>query len=158
MADDYNKQPKEFEERVLQIKRVSSKNKGGNKIGFTALVVIGDKKGRVGSGLGKARDVPSAIRKGVTIAKRTIRNVNLRGSTIPHDVDHKYASAQILMKPAPKGSGIIAGGVIRHVVELAGVSDISAKKYGSSNKTSNVRCAIEALEKLKPVIKKDESK
>lgn len=150
VTDEFQKTQSDFEERVLEIKRVSKKNKGGNKIGFTALVVVGDKKGKIGSGLGKAADVASAIRKGVSVAKKNIVTVNLKGSTITHDVKNKYASAQMMMKPAPKGSGIIAGGVVRHVVELAGVSDISAKVHGSSNKTANVRCAIQALQKLKP--------
>ena len=150
-TEEYSKQS-EYEERVLEIKRVSKKNKGGNKIGFTALVVVGDKNGKVGSGLGKASDVPSAIRKGVNVAKRNVVGVNLDGSTIPHEVTHKYASAQLFMKPAPEGSGVIAGGVVRHVMELVGVSDVSAKCFGSSNRTANVRCAIEALAKLKPAL------
>lgn len=146
---DFQKTPSEYEERVLEIKRVSKKTKGGNKIGFTALVVIGDRKGKVGSGLGKASDVPSAIRKGVTVAKRNLVSVSLKGTSIPHDVTKKHSGAKMMLKPAPVGSGIIAGGVIRHVVELAGVSDISAKSFGSSNKLSNVRCTIEALQDLK---------
>lgn len=140
---------KEFEERLIEIRRVSKKNKGGSKMSFSALVVIGNKKGKVGSGIGKARDVPTAIQKAVTKAKRNMIEVKLKENTIPHQVDEKYASAKVLLMPAPRGSGIIAGGTVRSVVELAGIQDISAKMLGSSNKTSNVRCAIAALKKLK---------
>lgn len=147
--DFYEKRNKEFEERVIQIKRVSKKTKGGNKIGFTALVVIGDRKGRVGSGLGKAPDVSSAIQKAIAQAKKNVVTVNLRDNTITHEVEDKYKSAVVFMKPAPEGSGIIAGGAVRDVVELAGVKDVSAKMIGSSNKVCNVRCTISALGKLR---------
>jgi small subunit ribosomal protein S5 len=139
----------EFEERVLEIKRVSKKTKGGNKIGFTALVVVGNRNGKVGGGLGKATDVKSAIRKGINIAKNNLIEVSLKGQSIPHEVSNKFGSTELYMKPAPVGSGIIAGGVIRHVVDLAGIKDISAKMLGASNKTANVYCALEALEKLR---------
>ena len=139
----------EMEERVLNIKRVSKKNRGGNTIRFTALVVVGDKNGSVGTGYGKGRDVTTAITKAVSQAKRDVVNVPVKNGTIAHEVTHKYGSAQIKLKPAPKGAGIIAGGSVRTVVELAGIADISAKMLGSSNKVANVRCAIEALQKLK---------
>lgn len=146
---------KEFEERVVHTKRVSKKTKGGNKPGFTALVVVGNKKGRIGSGLGKAPDIRSAIQKGITVAKKNMVDVNLKGTTIAHRVESKYGAARIMLKPAPEGSGIIAGGVVRDVVELAGVKDISTKMLGSKSKLSNVRCTIEALTKLKETTKKD---
>ncbi len=152
MKPDYDSQPKsEFEERVLHIKRVSKKTGGGNKIGFTALVVIGDRNGRVGGGLGKATDVKTAIRKGISAAKANMISVNMKGQSIPHEVSNKFGSTEVFMKPAPQGSGIIAGGVIRHVVELAGIKDISAKMLGSNNKTSNVTCALQALNKLQKI-------
>jgi len=147
---------KEFEERVYHIKRVSKKTTGGNAIGFTALVVVGDYKGRVGAALGKSKDVSRAIQKAVSKAKDNVVEVNLRDTTIPHEVLHKYAAARVLLKPAPKGSGIIAGGPVRVVLELAGVKDVSAKMLGSSDKLANVRCTIRALTKLKKA--KDEAK
>ena len=147
---------KEFEERVYHIKRVSKKTTGGNAIGFTALIVVGDFQGQVGAALGKSRDVSRAIQKAVSKAKDNVVEVNLKGTTIPHEVIHKYAAARVLLKPAPKGSGIIAGGPVRVVLELAGVKDVSAKMLGSSDKLANVRCTIQALEKLKKA--KDEAK
>lgn len=140
---------KEFEERVYQIKRVSKKNTGGNVIGFTALAIVGDKNGRVGAALGKSKDVSRAIQKALAKAKTEVVSVQLNEDTIPHIVRNKYAAARILLKPAPKGTGIIAGGPIRAVLELAGVKDVSAKMLGSNNKLSNVRCTIKALEKLR---------
>ena len=144
-----NARSTEFEERVLQIRRVSKKTSGGNSIGFTALVVIGDRNGKVGLGYGKATDVATAITKGVTSAKRNMIDVKVTGNTIPHIVTAKFGSAKIIMKPAPKGSGIIAGGSVRTVVELAGIKDISAKMIGSSNKMCNIKGTLEALRKLK---------
>jgi small subunit ribosomal protein S5 len=138
------KQPTEFEERVLQIRRVSKKTKGGNTIGFTALAVIGDKHGRVGVGYGKAPNVADAIAKGVTMAKKDMVTIKITGNTIAHSVISKFGSAKVFLKPAPAGTGIIAGGSIRTVVELAGIKDISAKMIGASNKST-----LEALKKLK---------
>ena len=133
------KTPKEFDERVIQIRRVSKKTKGGNKIGFTALVVIGDKKGRVGSGYGKASDVSTAVQKAITQAKNTVTKIKLKDTTIPHEVEAKYGSAKVKLMPAPRGSGIIAGGSIRTVVELAGIKDISSKMIGFSITKSILR-------------------
>jgi len=107
---------KEFEERVYHIKRVSKKTTGGNAIGFTALVIIGDRKGKVGSALGKSKDVSSAIQKALRRAKENIVKVNLKGNTIPYEISHKYSAAKVLLKPAPEGSGIIAGGPVRAVL------------------------------------------
>ena len=148
MARDYVRQPKEYEERIVQIKRVSKKTKGGNKIGFTALVVIGNRKGKVGSALGKAPNVASAIQKGLAKAKAEIREINLGGDTIPYTIRKKYKASRILFKPAPKGAGIIAGGTVRDVVELVGIKDISAKMLGSNNKKMNIKCTLLALEEL----------
>jgi len=143
------KQISEFDERVLQIRRVSKKTRGGNTIGFTALAVVGDKNGRVGFGYGKAPDVSGAISKAITLAKRDIVNIKVNEGTISHNVSAKFGSAKVLLKPAPKGSGIIAGGSIRSVVELAGIKDISAKMIGASNKMCNIKCTIAAIKKLK---------
>src|SRR3989344_5343866 len=128
---------KEFEERVFQIKRVSKKTSGGNAIGFTALVIVGNKEGKVGAGLGKAKDVSKAIQKGLSKAKENIIDVNIKETTIPHIIEHKYAAAKVLLKPAPKGSGLIAGGTVRVVLEMAGIKDVSAKMLGSNNKMAN---------------------
>jgi small subunit ribosomal protein S5 len=141
--------PSEFEEKVIQISRVSKKTKGGNKIGFTALLVVGNKKGRVGVALGRAPDVLSAIQKGIKKAKRDMIDVPLKGRTIPHPVWIKQGAAQLMIKPAPKGSGVIAGGPVRAVMEAAGVMDVVSKILGSRNKISNVFATMEALRKLK---------
>jgi small subunit ribosomal protein S5 len=144
----YYETPKEFEEKVIQVSRVSKKTKGGNKIGFSVLMVIGDKKGRVGVGLGKARDVSSAIRKAVTYAKKHLIDVPIVNGTIPHDILHKKGAAKILLKPAPEGSGVIAGGAVRSVVEAAGIRNISSKVLGTKNQASNVYATLEALNSL----------
>lgn len=149
---DYNEGPKEFEEKVVQVNRVSKKGKGGNKIGFSVLVVIGDKKGRVGVGLGKAKDVSSSIRKAINYAKKHLINVSIVNGTITSDIYIKRGAAKILLKPAPEGSGVIAGGAVRVVVEAAGIRNISSKVLGTKNQASNVYATLEALrdiEKLK---------
>lgn len=140
---------REFEEKVVQVNRVSKKTKGGNRIGFSVLLVVGDKKGKVGVGLGKARDVVTAIRKGASRAKKTLITVPMRGTTIPHEIRIKCGAAQVLLKPAPPGTGVIAGGAVRAVVEAAGIKDIVAKILGTNNKVSNVYATMEALKKLK---------
>ncbi|OIN88757.1 30S ribosomal protein S5 [Candidatus Beckwithbacteria bacterium CG22_combo_CG10-13_8_21_14_all_01_47_9] len=142
---------KEFDERVMQVNRVSKKTKGGNRIGFSVLMVVGDKKSRVGVGLGKAPDVLSAIKKGVRQAKKNLVTVPLKGTTIPHDIRVKFGAAEILLKPAPAGSGVIAGGAVRAVVEAAGIKDISSKVLGTRNQATNVYAAIKALKLLKGV-------
>jgi len=139
---------KQFEEKVVQIKRVSKKTKGGNKVRFAALVVVGDKKGKVGIGLGKSADVSSAIMKAITYAKKRMITVPIVKGTIAHDVSIKEGAAQILLMPAPEGSGIIAGGAVRSVVEVAGIHSISSKILGTSNKSSNVYATFAALKKL----------
>jgi small subunit ribosomal protein S5 len=139
----------EYEEKVLQIKRVSKKRSGGSTLGFTALVVVGNRAGKVGSGYGKAKDVASAVTKAVAQAKKNITDIKIKGSTIAHEVRSKYGAAYVMLKPAPKGSGVIAGGSVRTVVELAGIKDVSGKMIGANNKITNVRCTIAALKKLK---------
>lgn len=146
--DQYQQGPKEFEEKVIQVNRVSKKTKGGNIMSFSVLMVIGDKKGQVGVGLGKARDVASSIRKGVAYAKKHLIRVPIAGGTIPHDIFIKHGAAKVLLKPAPEGSGVIAGGAVRSVVEAAGIRNISSKVLGTKNQASNVYATIEALESL----------
>jgi len=144
----YNQTPSEFEEQIVQINRVSKKTKGGNKIGFTALAVVGDKKGRVGVGLGKAPDVSSSIRKGIAYAKKHLIKVPLVNGTIPFRIDVKVGAAKIMLKPAPPGSGIIAGGAVRSVVAAAGIQNISSKVLGTENKANNVHATLEALKQV----------
>ncbi|OGD85463.1 30S ribosomal protein S5 [Candidatus Curtissbacteria bacterium RBG_13_35_7] len=139
---------REFEEKVVQVSRVSKKTKGGNRIGFSVIVVVGDKKGRVGVGLGKARDVASAIRKGILLAKKRLITVPLIRGTIPHDIYIKRGAAKVLLKPAPEGSGVIAGGAVRVVVEAAGIRNISSKVLGTKNPASNIYATLEALSSL----------
>ena len=140
---------KEFEERIIKLSRVSKKTTGGNAISFSALVALGDRNGRFGFGLGKAKDVTSAIAKGVKVAQRNMQRVSIRNGTIAHEVRSKKGAAIVFLKPAPKGTGIIAGGVVRQLVELAGIKDISAKMFGSSNKSLNLVATADALSKLK---------
>lgn len=150
-------EPKEFDEKVVSISRVSKKTKGGNKVGFTALVVVGDRKGRVGVALGKANDVLSAIKKGVRKAKKRLIRVPLMGTTIPHAVKIKNGAARLILKPAPEGTGVIAGGSVRAVLELAGIKNVVAKILGTNNKLSNVTTTFVALKRIKSIIalKKD---
>lgn len=140
--------PSEFDEQVVQINRVSKKTKGGNKVGFSALTVVGDNKGRVGVALGKAPDVSSAIRKGINQAKRHMVEVPLVEGTIPFRIDVKVGAARVMLKPAPPGSGIIAGGAVRSVVAAAGIKNISSKMLGTENKISNIYATLEALRRV----------
>jgi small subunit ribosomal protein S5 len=153
--DRRNFEIKEFEETVVDIRRISKKTKGGNTIRFSALVVIGDKNGKVGVGLSKASDVSSAIKKSIESAKRKMIKVPLKGTTIPYSVEEKFSAAKVLLKPAPPGSGIIAGGPMRVVLESAGVRDAVGKILGTKNKISNVYACLKAL---KTIAKIDERK
>ena len=144
----------EYFERVVQVNRVSKKTKGGNKRSLSVLVVVGDKKGRVGVGLGKAAEVQSAVRKATAYAKKHLINVPLKGTTIPHSILVKVGAARVLLKPAPDGTGVIAGGAVRTVVEAAGIHNIVSKILGTENKASNVYATLEALKRLKPVKEK----
>ncbi|KKS96027.1 MAG: 30S ribosomal protein S5, small subunit ribosomal protein S5 [Candidatus Gottesmanbacteria bacterium GW2011_GWA2_43_14] len=139
----------EFSEKVVQVNRVSKKTTGGNKIGFSILVVVGDRKGKVGVGLGKAADVASAVRKGSSYARKHMVKIPLVNTTIPHEIRMKLGAARILLKPAPPGTGIRAGGSVRAVVEAAGIKDIVSKILGTDNKASNVYATFAALQKLK---------
>jgi small subunit ribosomal protein S5 len=145
----YNQEPvKEFEETVVEIRRISKKTKGGNQIRFSGLVVVGNRKGKVGVGLAKARDVRGAIKKASTKAQKHLIKVPLKGTTIPFEVSEKYSAARILLKPAPPGTGIIAGGAMRVVLDLAGVRDAVGKILGTRNKISNVYATFKALKTI----------
>lgn len=143
----------EFEEKVISISRVSKKTKGGNKMGFSVLMVVGDKKGQVGLGLGKANDVASAIKKGIRKAKKKMLMVPLDGTTIPFALTVKEGAGRVMLKPAPTGTGVIAGGPVRAVVEAAGIRDISAKIMGSENQSSSVYATFAALSKIAQIVK-----
>ncbi|MBI2268070.1 MAG: 30S ribosomal protein S5 [Candidatus Blackburnbacteria bacterium] len=139
---------RDFQETVIEINRISKKTKGGNQIRFSALVVVGDKKGGVGVGLSKAPNVVSAIRKAITQARKNMVKIPLKGTTIPFSVRVKYGAARVMLKPARPGSGVVAGGPLRAVFESAGVKDIVAKILGTNNKTSNLYATIEAVRML----------
>lgn len=143
----YNRE--EFQEVIVDIGRVTKVVKGGRRFRFTALVVVGNKNGLVGFGYGKAKEVPDAMKKAVDDAFKNIVEVKLKGSTIPHDVEVKYNSSKILLKPASEGTGVIAGGSARPVVELVGIRDILTKSLGSNNSANVVRATIKALSMLK---------
>jgi small subunit ribosomal protein S5 len=145
----YEKPVSEFTDKVVQIKRVSKKTKGGNQIHFTALVVSGDKKNRVGVGLGKAKSVADAIQKGIKKAQKTLITIPIVNGTISTSITLKFKGALVMIRPGKAGSGLIAGGPVRSVVELAGIKDIVSKIIGSKNKSINVWATLEALSSLK---------
>jgi small subunit ribosomal protein S5 len=148
MARPMNQNQDGMEEKVIQISRVSKKTKGGNTIGFSVVMVVGDKQGKVGVAKGKAPDVVSAIRKGVKKARKRMIDVPLDGTTVPFKVLVKQGAAQLLLKPAPRGTGVIAGGPVRAVLEAAGIRDISSKILGSGNQASNAYATFTALKKI----------
>jgi small subunit ribosomal protein S5 len=141
----------ELEERVVQINRVAKVQRGGRRFNFSAVVVVGDGKGHVGAGMGKAGEVPESIRKGVEDAKKRIIKVNLEGSTIPHEIQVTYGASRVLLRPARPGTGVIAGGGVRAVMEAAGIHDVLTKTIGSTNPVNVVRAALKALEELESV-------
>jgi len=139
----------ELDERVVDITRVAKVLKGGRRFGFRAVVVVGDNNGQVGVGVGKARSVPDAIRKGAARARRDMTSVSLMGTTIPHEVTVKHSGAKVLLRPASRGTGVIAGGGVRAVVEAAGVKDVLSKSLGSDNALNVIMATIEGLRQLR---------
>jgi len=139
----------DFEEAIVNIGRVTKVVKGGRRFRFTALVVVGDKNGTIGVGTGKAKEVPDAIKKALDDAFKSLVKVHLNGSTINHDIEHKYNASRILLKPASEGTGLIAGGAARPVLELAGIKDIIAKSLGSNNPNNLVNATVQALSRIK---------
>ena len=139
----------DFEEAIVNIGRVTKVVKGGRRFRFTALVVVGNKNGTIGFGTGKAKEVPDAIKKAVDEAFKNLTTVSIKGTTIAHDIETKFNASRVLLKPASEGTGVIAGGAVRPVLELAGIQDILTKSIGSNNPGTLVRATVNALASLK---------
>ena len=148
-GDRAPREAEEFEKRMVDIRSVQKTVKGGRILSFSALCVVGDKKGRVGIGTGKAREATNAIEKGFSAAKKNMITVAMEGNTIPHAITMKYGACTVRLMPAKQGTGVIAGGAARPVLELAGIKDITSKNQGSSNKINTVRATFEALKALR---------
>ena len=144
-----NEQISEFKEKLVAVNRVSKTVKGGRNMRFSALMVVGDEKCRVGCGMGKAAEIPEAIRKGLDAAKKEMRTIPLAGTTIPHEVTGVFGTGKVKLLPAPEGTGVIAGGPVRAVLEAAGIRDIVTKSIGSNNKINMVKATLEGLKQLR---------
>ena len=144
-----NEQISEFKEKLVAVNRVSKTVKGGRNMRFSALMVVGDEKGRVGCGMGKAAEIPEAIRKGLDAAKKEMRTIPLAGTTIPHEVTGVFGTGKVKLLPAPEGTGVIAGGPVRAVLEAAGIRDIVTTSIGSNNKINMVKATLEGLKQLR---------
>ena len=142
-------QVSEFKEKLVAVNRVSKTVKGGRNMRFSALVVVGDENGRVGAGMGKAAEIPEAIRKANEDAKKHMVTVPLSGSTVPHESTGYFSTGKVTLIPAPEGTGVIAGGAVRAVLELAGVKDIRTKSYGTNNRINMVKATLEALKQMR---------
>ncbi|MBT4119438.1 MAG: 30S ribosomal protein S5 [Candidatus Peribacter sp.] len=147
-GDRRKKEPSDFEETTLSIDRVTRVVAGGRRMRFRAVVVIGDKKGRVGLGTGKANEVQAAVQKATAVAKRNMIKVPVDDGSIPHEIDHKFKAARIRLIPAREGTGIIAGGALRVVLEHAGIRNVLSKRYGTTNKLVNAQCTMKALMRI----------
>ena len=144
-----DKPEKEFKEKLVAVNRVSKTVKGGRNMRFSALMVVGDEKGKVGCGMGKAVEIPEAIRKGTDAAKKSMFTVPMNGTTIPHEVTGVFGTARVKMLPAPEGTGVIAGGPVRDVLEACGIKNIVTKSIGSNNKINVVRATLEGLKQMR---------
>ena len=151
MANNYDAHGIELQERVVAINRVSKTVKGGRIMKFAALVVVGDGNGTVGFGMGKSNEVPDAIRKGIDDAKKNLHKIALKGTTIPHEITGKFGAGAVLMRPAPEGTGVIAGGPVRAVIEMAGIKNIRTKSLRSNNPCNVVRATMDGLTRLRNV-------
>lgn len=145
---DKDQKDKEFVEKLVTLNRTAKTVKGGRRMSFAALTVVGDKKGRVGYGLGKANDVSEAIKKSIDKAKRNLITVPIKNGTVPHDIIGKYKSSSVLLKPACSGTGVIAGGVVRAIMDAAGATDVLSKSLGSSTSVNVVRATFDAIQKM----------
>ena len=151
MRNDFDRTPSEFKEKVVRIGRVAKVVKCGRNFRFSALVVVGDENGRVGAGMGKAAEIPESIRKGTDDAKKNLINVPLDGTTVPHEIIGQYGAARVLLKPAAPGTGVIAGGTVRAVLDLAGIKDVRTKCLGSHNAVNLAKATIDGLSRMMTV-------